>query len=828
VIYFWWILYILVGYIALVFFIAFARFTYASCKAKSRVYLKVTIPRKELRRHQEEGEMKDFRECIGVMEQLVRSLYEMQELDLMNRIHTWIWNYDNTVFEMVCKNKQVYFYVVTQERYRLLIQKKITAYYVDADIESVPRYEVSWKGKYLRMYYAFLARPFYYPIKTYKILEHDALNDLTNIFSEMKNDEQAVVQFVIDPQGRRWNKKATNIASNRFKGDTGPSWMFNNILTRFLGSLFFGFGKGNPEALAPGTSGGDHYVRMLQTDEDIWKNVGSKARQPGFRVTIRLLVIGNTYTRMREMMNSIVVTLNIFMDQGMNWFQVRRTFPWDWLNNRFMLFPFLHRLNAYYEKSCILVPEEIASLFHFPNSVYNHSPVIKWLDYSMLPPPPHLPSSGLLLGVNRYRGKKKEVYMFQKDRSRHFYILGKSGTGKSYFMGQMVKQDIQQGNGVALIDPHGDLARGLSSYVPLNRIQETIIFNPADAVRPIGLNLLEAKTPEEADMASLQATEIFIKIFGDEIFGPRLQHYFRNGCLTLMDDLSFGATLIDVPRLFMDEWYRKYCVSRVRSPVVRAFWEHEYESTAEREKREIIPYFASKFGPFITNSMMRNIIGQSQSGFDFEDIMNSGKILLIDLSKGEIGDLNTQLLGLILVAKFSMATMARSALPAEKRRPFYLFVDEFQNYATDSFATLLSEARKYGLNLVMAHQYLKQIQDTQKTSLREAVFGNVGTMMSFRVGAEDAEVLQKEFGEGVTAMDIESIARFNAYIRLNVNNSPSRVFSLQTPFTGKEGKISGRGEFLKQYSRMKYGRRQAIVDYEITERIGIDGDDFEV
>jgi hypothetical protein len=824
----WWILYIAFAYIVFVILIFLIRFVYAARMAGDRVYLKVLIPRKELKRHHEEDENKDFRECIGSMDQLIRSLYEMQELDLWNRVHSFIWNYDNTVFELVCQKKQVYFYVVTQDRYKLLIKKKITSYYVDADIEEVSEYNIDKKRGFMRMYYLYLARPYYYPIKTYKILEHDALNDMSNVFSEMHEHEQAVIQYVVDPGSRRWNKKATQIASNRFKGDGNHPWVFNNFLTRGLGALFYGFGKGDSGSLAPGTSGGDHYVRMLQTDEDIWKNVGSKARQPGFNLTIRLLVVADTQKRMREIMNGIVITFNVFMDQGMNWFQIRRIFPWDFLNNLLMYYPFKHRLNNFYEKDSIMVPEEIASLYHFPNSVYNHSPVIRWLDYTMLSPPSNLPESGLLLGVNRYRGDKTKVFMNQYDRSRHFYILGKSGTGKSYFMGQMIKQDIQNGHGVALIDPHGDLARQLSSFVPVERLKETIIFNPADKGRPIGLNLLQAKTAEEADMVSMQATEIFIKIFGDEIFGPRLQHYFRNGCLTLMNSLDLGATLLDVPRLFMDDWYRNYCVSKVQNPVVRSFWEHEFASTAEREKKEIIPYFASKFGPFITNSMMRNTIGQYESGFNFEDIMNSGKILLIDLSKGEIGDLNTQLLGLIMVAKFSMATMARSKMLQEERRPFYLFVDEFQNYATDSFATLLSEARKYGLNLIMGHQYLKQIQDTQKTSLREAVFGNVGTLMSFRVGAEDAEVLAKELGEGVSALDIESVARFSSYVRLNIDNAPSRVFSLQTNYTGDEGLIKGRAEFLREYSRMKYGRRRALVDHEIQDRIGIDRDDFEI
>ena len=775
------------------------------------------MPRKEVKKFREEENERDFRESIAQMEQLVRSLHEMRELDLANWAHTLFWNYDNTVFEIVCKNKQVYFYVVTQERYQHLITKKITSYYVDADIEEVEAPLINKKGNHMRIFNLYLSRKYFYPIKTYKILEQDALNDFTNIFSEMKTDESAVIQMVLDPRSRGWGKKATKIATERFKGQKGG----DNIFSRFFGTLFFGYGSGG-RTYTPGVTEGDSYVRMLQSDEEIWKNVGLKARQPGFNVTIRVMAVAKTHQRMRDLANSMLVSFNIFLDQGMNWFQAKRVIPWDWLNNKIMLFNFKHRLNAYHgERKSLLVPEEIASVYHFPNSVYNRTPCIKYLSFKAIPAPGNLPSQGLLLGQNHYRGKDKKVHMLQKDRVRHTYILGKSGTGKSYLMGELAKQDILDNHGLAVVDPHGDLVRKLADYIPSKRVQDTTYFRPADEERPLGINLLEAYTSSEAEMAAIQATDIFIKIFGNEIFGPRIQHYFRNGCLTLMEDQDEGATLIDVPRLFVDEAYRKYKIAKVKNPTVRSFWEHEYAGTADREKKEIIPYFSSKFGPFITNRTMRNIVGQVKSGFNFEDVMNNKKILLIDLSKGDLGDLNTQLLGLIIVAKIQSATMMRSKLEPSKRVPFYLYVDEFQNYATESFATLLSEARKYNLGLIMAHQYLRQIQDTNRTSLREAVFGNVGTLISFRISAEDAEYLEKEFGSPVGAQDLANISRFNAYCKMTVNSALTQPFSLQSIYTGEVGKLAGRARLIQQYSRMKYGRKLETVNYEIERRIGI-------
>jgi len=293
-----------------------------------------------------------------------------------------------------------------------------------------------------------------------------------------------------------------------------------------------------------------------------------------------------------------------------------------------------------------------------------------------------------------------------------------------------------------------------------------------------------------------------------------------------MEDKEEGATLIDVPRLFTDDEFMKYKVSKVKNPVVKAFWEQEYAHTGERERQEMIPYFSSKFGPFITNSIMRNTIGQTKSAFNFREVMDNQKILLINLSKGKMGDLNTQLLGLIVVARIQMAAMSRVDMPEKDRKDFYLYVDEFQNFATDSFCSILSEARKYRLGLIMAHQYIKQLEKKQDTSIRDAVFGNVGTLMSFKVGAEDAEYLQKEYSPTLTAEDILGIANYKAYIKLNIKNTTSRPFSLQTIYDMKDAnpKI---GNIVKEYSRIKYGRKKEFVDEEIAARIGIDIDDLD-
>ena len=562
---------------------------------------------------------------------------------------------------------------------------------------------------------------------------------------------------------------------------------------------------------------------MLQPKEEAYKKIGEKAGQVGFDTSIRVVGVADTKQRAIEITNNMNVAFSIYHDTYLNWFQNRRIFPIDKINNPLMRYLFQRRIPGILHKQALFCQDELASIVHFPDSRYNAIPIIKWLKYKVLPPPVELPNEGIVIGRNMYRGQNREIKIMRDDRTRHQYIIGKSGSGKSVLLHYMARQDIWNGDGVCMVDPHGDLVEDTIRCVQKERARDIVVFDPADTERPMGLNLLEAHTPEEMDRASLDAMEIFIKIFGDEIFGPRIQHYFRNACLTLMEDQEEGATLIDVPRMFVDEEFMKYKLEKVKNSVVRSFWEHEYANTGDREKQEMIPYFSSKFGPFITNTTIRNIIGQPKSAFDIQEIMNTQKILLVNLSKGKIGDLNAQLLGLIFVNKINMAAMARQSIPKKERKDFFLYVDEFQNFATDTFASILSEARKYRLSLIMAHQYIAQLTKTptghDDTRVRDAVFGNVGTMLSFKVGADDAEYLAKEYAPELSEQDILGIANYKAYIKLNVNNTTSRPFSMGTIWDPQgSDKMS---EILKKYSRMKYGRKKVFVNQEIEARLGI-------
>ncbi len=825
-----WIIFLVLIYIGWKLFVFFSRMFYAMWQSKNKTFIKVITPRGESKKDKEEQTEKDFKEKVAIMDGIYRSIYEIQELNFWNRIRTIIWNNDYASFELVYEEGTIHFYIVTDKRYSELIQRQIISVYPDADVSEQEAYKLFPKGYKVKSYFMYLAQLTFYPIRTYKTMAGDPLNEMTNVFSKLEKDDKAAIQIHINPRGRKWNKEAQDIAGRLFKKQSiGLYYTLKKIpLVGLFASIFGGIFnivvQGQAPTNAPGAGSGDSYVRMIGAEEEVLKQMGEKSHQEGFDTTIRIVASAPTKTRAEQICDSIVLGFNVFSNQGSNWFQNRRIIPIDSINNFILLMNFKMRLGAYGEKRSILVPEELSSLYHIPTSKYNFTPIIKWLDYKLLPPPTNVPTEGVLIGNNIYQNKKTPIYILPKDRTRHMYIIGKSGSGKSVLLNYMARQDIQNGAGCCVIDPHGDLIEDCLKYIPKERVKDTIHFNPADQERPMGLNILQADNPAQMDMVSSQATEIFIKLFGDEIFGPRIQHYFRNACLTLMEDKDEGATLIDVPRMFVDEEFMKYKVSKVTNPVVKSFWEHEYANTGEREKQEMIPYFSSKFGPFITNTIMRNTIGQPKSAFNFRQAMDEGKILMINLSKGKMGDLNTQLLGLICVAQLQMAAMGRVDTPEEDRKPFYLYVDEFQNFATDSFCSILSEARKYKLGLVMAHQYIGQLTVSKfgktSTAIRDAIFGNAGTLVSFKIGAEDGEYMAKEFAPVLSEQDVINISNYKAYCKMSINSAPSRPFSLETIYDTSQENDKG-AQIIKEYCRLKYGRKRVFVDQEIESRIGI-------
>ncbi|OGM14738.1 hypothetical protein A3D84_05680 [Candidatus Woesebacteria bacterium RIFCSPHIGHO2_02_FULL_42_20] len=429
-----------------------------------------------------------------------------------------------------------------------------------------------------------------------------------------------------------------------------------------------------------------------------------------------------------------------------------------------------------------------------------------------------MPDEGLYLGLSTYRGIKRPVYISDADRQRHMYIIGKTGTGKSKFLQSLILQDIEMGKGLCFIDPHGDAVEELLGMVPPERAEDVIYFRPSDSERPMGLNLLEAKTEDQKHFVTTTVINMMYKLFDPYktgIVGPRFEHAVRNAMLTVM--YEEGSTFIEVMRILTDPRYVQELLPKVQDPIIRRYWTDQIAQTADFHKSEVLDYITSKFGRFVTNKMIRNIIGQSQSSFSFREVMDTGKILLINLSKGELGEENSSFLGLILVPRILMAAMSRSDIPEEARRDFYLYVDEFQNFATPDFAQILSEARKYRLNLCVANQFIGQIEE----EVKNAIFGNVGSIITYRVGVTDANYLSHEFTPVFNEDDLLNIEKYHVYMKTIVGNEPVPPFSMALSSDIMD-KIKNRNKklekIIQEMSRLRYGRDMRLVEAEIARR----------
>ncbi|MBU0668006.1 DUF87 domain-containing protein [Patescibacteria group bacterium] len=465
-------------------------------------------------------------------------------------------------------------------------------------------------------------------------------------------------------------------------------------------------------------------------------------------------------------------------------------------------------------KSFVLSVEEIATVYHMPNLTVT-TPNIYWVRSRRVEPPGDLPTPGntgaedlTVLGKTNFRGAGYTFGIKTLDRRRHIYIIGKTGMGKSTLLENMIFADIQAGKGVAVVDPHGDLADAVLNFVPSNRTNDVVVFDPSDRDFPVAFNMLENIDPSLNSIVCSGLVGIFKKIYG-ESWGPRLEHILRNTILSLLEYQN--ATMLGIPRVLQDKQFRGRVVRKINDPIVKSFWENEFEKMEPRQRIEAISPILNKVGQFLSSPIIRNILGQPKSAIDLRFAMDKGKIVIVNLSKGKIGEDTSSLLGAMMITKFQLDAMSRANIPEKERKDFYLYVDEFQNFATDSFATILSEARKYRLNLTMANQYIAQMPE----EVRDAVFGNVGTIVSFQVGFDDAEYLSGQFGEEVLPNDLVSLSKYTAYSRLLIDGMPSKTFSMDSLPPPDLEPEEGRREKVIRLARERYATERAIVEDKI-------------
>jgi len=776
----------------------------------SLTFLKITLPKKDSDLDEKKETTKDFKEMVWLMEQLYSSLKSIYSWKILKKIL----GQDLISFEYVAHEWEIHFFIVVPKNYKYLIEKQVNWFYTDAIIEESTEINIFKDRKYYEATYINTTRNFFFPIKTYQKLESDPINNITNAFSKLEEDESAAIQILLKPIDDDWQWESSKASSKIMKWK--KTWFTLNPvkLLIWLLEVLFWWGSDEQSQSTP-----DDNTSALTQERA--KTVDEKWDKTWFETIIRVITSWNNKTMVESELTNIISSFTQFNYPDFN--KLTKTLHH---NKKSLIQNYIYRYfrKPFYLKKMIMNTEELASIFHFPHIKYNNTPEIKWQNFKIVKAPSDIPKEWILLWHNVYRWVKKEIRMKTEDRFRHFYVIGQTGTWKSSVMQVMARQDFTNWEWVCIIDPHGDLVRDLLPFIPRERADDVVIFDPSDLDRPIWLNLLEAETDDEKELVAMDALNIMIKLFGNEIFGPRIQDYFRNAVLTLMD-YPQGWAITDVVRLFTDNEFQAERVRHVKNPIVKNWWEKTYAGMADREKKEIIPYFAAKFGQFTTNKMMRNIIGQVKSSFDIMDIMQNKKILLVNLSKWRLWDLNSKLLGMMIVSKLQMAAMRRDKIPKEERTDFYLYVDEFQNYVTDSIESILSEARKYRLSLNMAHQYLWQLEQSDaltksSLNLKQAIFGNVWTIMSYKIWPEDWEFMAKYFAPTFSEQDLVNTDKFKATMKLAVDNQPTTPFSVipVNPYLETwEDKLA---KAFTELSRLKYWRDKAFVSKEIEYRIG--------
>ena len=713
-------------------------------------------------------------------------------------------------FEIIARDGLVYYYAVVPVVLVDVVRQAIAAAYPSARLQEVEEHNIfSEVGKMSGTIGGefTLKKAGHLPIATYEETKRDASRALLNALSAAGREDGIGIQILMRPANESWVKRSISAADKITKNKGKKSGI--------SGALSSG---GVMEALWKPPESSDKSEKpeekqLTSLEKATIEAIEEKTRYPGYEVLIRVVVSANTSARSQMLLKNVVSAFALFDSPSHNGFKFAIS-----RNIEELVTAYIFRFFPQSVSGNILNTVELATVFHLPDQSTIPTSQVQRQMSKQVDGPTDVMDEGVLLGYNEFRGSKKPIRLSTNDRRRHTYIIGQTGTGKSVLLENIAYQDMLEGRGFAFVDPHGDSVEALLGKVPKERVEDVIYFNPGDMTNPIGLNMFEFDTPDQKDFLIQEAINMLYGLYDPGhtgIIGPRLEHIFRNCALLLMSDPG-GGTFIDIPKLLVDQDYMKSKLKHVTDQSVLDFWTKEFPaSQRSNEAGEVISWVVSKFGPFISNDAMRNIIGQTKSGFNLRDIMDNKKILLVNLSKGKMGELNSKLLGIIFVMKFQAAAMGRANVPESERQDFALFVDEFQNFATDSFESILSEARKYRLNLVLGNQFMTQLTD----KIREAIIGNVGTVVSGRIGITDAEVLIKKFTPTFETEDLTKMPNHESITSVMINNVPSAPFSMAWIAPMGESNMQLNGA-LKRLSAAKYGKPRAIVEKAIFDRLG--------
>ena len=748
----------------------------------------------------EKEKSKPLKELISSMEQFLSGM-----LSVTTKDSTKDYKKNYIVLEIANANgsDQFVFYVSVPDVYKSLFEKQIISVFHNAKItEATSDYNIfNEDGISVGSFLESSVNPIY-QFKTYENFDHDPLNVILNSFSKINKDgEGAGIQIVFAPREDYFQKKYKYAIDLIEKGEKVKDAIYlPESITGEFGKTIKSIFKKAPKE--------DEEKKPV--DSEAIQKIKQKISSTIVATNIRLIASAQSRIDAERILQTMESSFNQFTDPSANGLKAKRLEKRD-----------LQKMFRNYSFRCYdpdeLLPlnlHEVTSIIHFQNTGLAPTPQLKQSQAISAPAPAEMGTEGTLLGTNTFRNVDTPVYILDKDRLRHVYIIGQTGTGKTVCLKNMIIQDINRGNGCCFIDPHGSDIQDILANIPQSRLQDVIYFDPGYTERPMALNMLEYDRahPEQKTFVVNELFSIFQKLYGKvpESLGPMFEQYFRNATMLVIEDPDTGCSLLDVSRVMTNKSFRDLKLSHCKNPVVVQFWTEVAEKAGgEASLANIVPYITSKFDVFLANDIMRPIIAQEKSSFDFRQIMDNKKILLVNLSKGKLGDINSNLIGLILVGKILMAALSRVDMVGKDFPPFYLYIDEFQNITTDSISSILSEARKYKLSLTIAHQFIAQLQE----NIRDAVFGNVGNIISFRVGSEDAEFLEKQFSPVFTAKDIMNIDNLNAYVKMLVNDRTAKAFNFKEPFPPKGNPAIM--ETLKQLSYLTYGGDRQEIEENI-------------
>lgn len=784
-------------------------------------FLQIRIPKSAVARSSDieaTDHTQTMKNNIDLMNQVYKNFYAIYEDK--RRFKSRGNNYIS--MEILVEKEMIKFIIWVPEDHLSTVEKMISSFYAWAIIDNIEQPKLLEAGKYMAGWEFQLTKHSVHPIKTYESFEADPMDSILSSCSQIDKNEKLLLQVLVEPLAEDWLKKL------RKKADKIKKWKDHWWLKTLFHDIIKWLKDDSKNEKANKNDEEEHKHDFSQQQlGDFDKKMDDEL----FSVKIRTFATSTNPDRPRKIIDDISRLFNQYNYIWLNTIKFKKakdiiSFAKETVLRIFFTDRWRRTNINEMDKKMILNIKELSSIVHFPHARFNLNPRISRQRYKIVPAPDNLPLDGILLGYNTYAGVKKEVRLTAKDRFRHVYVLWQTGSGKTTALLTSVLEDLKQWNGFCYIDPHWDAIDFIMNHYPKERIDDLIYFDLSNTEYPIAFNPLDwAENEDERDVVTNDLVEMFVSMYWEEIFGPRIQDYFRNACFLLMEQPEWW-TIVDIMRLFTDDAFAESKIRNVKNPIIAARWNKTYKKMGDREKAEIIPFIQAKFWPFTTWTYIRNVIWQPKSSFNFFDAMNEGKVILVKLAKWLTWEDNSKLIGRMVTMQIKLSALKRAKLEEKDRRAFFLYIDEFQNYVSKSIESILSEARKYKLGLSVAHQYIDQLKQEWlwwSLDLSKTIFGNIGNMFILKVWAPDAEFLEKEMTPEFNQTDLVNADEFRWAAKISVNNQQTRPFSftIRVPYGDPKLNTPEKIEIMKQISALKRWTKRELVDKEIYFRVGV-------